>query len=321
MNQDQGQRQDGEKGGEVSSDYHDAVLVLLLSCAIDASRLDEARPHQELVGPELTAPAPPVAEGEPLYQHLFADEVGEQARPAGQRARILAWMRSMQFSEEQLQGLIGAAKELLRLREEQAAEARQVGEQEQEHLAPVYEDIILGLAGESEPDWEGLGLRLEEARQGVDDPVESQRERIRSMLQVVATWTSSLAPEQIEILVQSRFFLRKRLAPLVNPTGYETVVGGQWDAGDFDSLRFTGEEDEGGGMDLGGLWSSEPYRAHPDDYLRPLQVQAITVMALSEEGVVEAAEVLLGEREPLDFSVAEDDVEVVPGSDGELFAP
>ena len=148
-----------------------------------------------------------------------------------------------------------------------------------------------------EPDWAAHASRLEEARAGLEDPRARQLQGVKDQLQAAETWIATLTPTQQQALASSRFFLRKKLGAMVNPGDHEALVGTRWDAGDFDSKELT----DGEGMDLGGLWSSEPYRAHPKNYLKPLQVQAITVLALTEPGLVGAAEVLLGRRDPLDL--------------------
>lgn len=283
----------------MSSDYHDAVLVLLLSCAVDASRLDQTRLQPELEGPQVVAPAPPTAAGAPLYQQLYVDEVGEQAHALGQRARMLAWLQGLELSDSQLEGLLTASARVQDVADEEQRADEERGARELEELGPVYEELILALVGVEEPDWEEHAARLEAARGRLEDPHSRQLAAVREQLQAAETWIGSLTPTQQQALATSRFFLRKKLGAMVNPGDHEALVGTRWDAGDFDSKRLT--EGDGEGMDLGGLWSSEPYRAHPDNYLSPLQVQAITVLALTEPGLVEAAEVLLGRRDPLDL--------------------
>ena len=287
----------------MSSDYHDAVLVLLMSCAVDASRLDQTRLQPELEGPQIVAPGPPTAAGAPLYQQLNVDEVGEEAHALGQRARMLAWLRGLDFSDAQLEGLLAASARIYELAEEEQRADEALGAKELEELGPVYEELILALVSPEDPDWEAHGARLEEARGRLEDPHARQLQGVKDQLQAAETWIASLTPTQQQALATSRFFLRKQLGAMVNPGDHEALIGTRWDAGDFDSKRLT--EGDGEGMDLGGLWSSEPFRAHPDNYLSPLQVQAITLLALTEPGLVEAAEVLLGRRDPLDLRVGE----------------
>ena len=250
-----------------------------------------------LTGPEASAPPAAQAEAQPLYQQLYEDEVGDAARPLGQRARMLAWMRGLSLTGPQLEELLAAHVALVALAERQALDRAERGQAELQELGPVYEDLVVAMANDRS--LEGMEVRLAEARDALPDAQTEELARTREALDRAGLWIDTLNPPQRERVAEARYFLRRGLGPLVNPGDHEQMVGTRWMAGDFEALKTAQPSTEA--MDLGGLWTAEAWRAHPDDLLGPLQQQAIALMALTEPGVDQAAEVLLKRREPLDF--------------------
>lgn len=290
-----------------------AVILLLagVSCKLDSNDFSRSEDRPELAPPERTPPEATSEGAQQLYQGLYADEVADGAHPLGQRARMLVWMHHVGLTEEQVREL-----EALRARvvADMAADTQAIGEagsREASLLMPVYADVIRAYTAGSPPSDETvaqLGARLEGARAAVraeEDPRKERYLRVRATLNAVTSWVESLDSKQRARLGNSRFFLRKRLGPLVNPGDYEAVIGTLWDAGDFNSLRYASLDPEREAMDLGGLWSAENVRTEANDHLGKLQLAALTTMALLEPGLDQAIEVRLGEREALDFAEAE----------------
>lgn len=270
----------------------------MLSCAIDSSQFERRSGDPVLSEPEASAPPAAQAEAQPLYQQLYQDEVGDDARPLGQRARMLAWMVGLSLTGPQLEELLAAHAALVALGERRTRDRAEQGQAELQHLGPVYEELVVALA--SDGALEGIDGRLAEARAALPDAQTEELARTREALDRAGLWLDTLNPPQRERVAEARYFLRRGLGPLVNPGDYEQIVGTRWMAGDFEALKTAEPSTEA--MDLGGLWTAEAWRAHPDDLLGPLQQQAIALMALTEPGVDQAAEVLLKRREPLDFS-------------------
>lgn len=279
------------------------MLWLVLSCAIDSSQFERRSGDPELVAPTVSAPPAPRAEDGPLYQALYADEVGDEARPLGQRARMMAWMTTLGLTPTQLGDVRETHAALMALEEQHRADRVAHGQRELETLGPVYEAIVVGLA--EGRDVSDQATPLTDAQAQLPSLREQEIARTREALDVAAAWVARLEPHQQRLVQDSRYFLRRRLGPMVNPGDYEALVGTRWMAGDFDTRSTAPPSDDG--MDLGGLWTAEAWRAHPDDLLGPLQQQAIALMALSEPGIAEAAEVMLGLRQPLDFGSTPDD--------------
>jgi hypothetical protein len=258
----------------------------------------------------IDTPPPPASSpsGEALHQVLYQDEFGSAVHSAGQRARMLAWLVSLELSPAQLRGLDGLCKSVEAIRRAEVVDRAKTGARESTYYGPIYAELIEVLAEGGTPDeqiYADLAQRLEAAHLQVHQegpPLARQRQRAQGIIEAIILWMRSLNTKQAEGVSSARFFLRRRLGPLVNPGHYEWVVGSRWDGGDFDILRYTGTAEEAGGMDLAGLWQAEAYRIQPDPHLRLLQARAIMAMAVTEPGLMEAIQVLRGEREALDFS-------------------
>ncbi len=251
----------------------------------------------------LSSPPTSPPEGERLYQLLYADEHGTTARQAGQRARMIGWVRSLSLSARQLEDLHGLIIHFRERMKFYQAELAAVDALEAELYGPIYADVIARLAG---PDpWDQTALdalagRLAEAQAKVAEeaPHTLARDRVQQQVHAIEDWANTLTDPQKERLSHSRYFLRRRLGPLGNPGHYESLIGTLWDVGDFDSLRYAQRLEDEHAMDIGGLWSSEPLRTGPDWYLSPIQLKTIVFLALTEPGICEAVEVLRGLREP-----------------------
>ena len=285
--------------------------MLLAACRYGPDDFRKGVSAKDEVLIDTPPPAAPTTQGDALYQVLYQDEYGSVARPAGQRARMLAWLVSMQLSADQLQGLAMLIHGVGDIRRGEEIDRAAVGVRESLAYSEVYADIIQGLSKGAALDSEtaaALSKRLEQARAHVHaeaSPLQRQRQRADGVIEAIISWMGTLTEAQSAKVSSARFFLRRRIGPLVNPGHYEWVVGSRWDAGDFDILRFTGSTDEVGGMDLGGLWQAEAYRVQPDAHLRLLQARAIMAMAVTEPGLLEAIEVLQGGRSPLDFTAGQ----------------
>jgi len=284
------------------------LFLLVSGCVYGPDDFRKRVTEADEVEIETTPPKAPSAHGEGLYQVLYREEFGQAARPAGQRARMLAWLVGLDLSPAQLQGLKALCGAVVDIRRGEAVDQATVGARECIHYGPIYAELIGSFAQGSPPDAESsarLAAELEAAHakvHGEGSPLSRQRQRAQGVIEAIVRWMGTLSPGQSEAVSSARFFLRRRVGPLVNPGHYEWVVGSRWDAGDFDILRFTGSDEEDGGVDMAGLWQAEAYRVQPDAHLRLLQARAIMAMAVTEPGLVEAIEVLQGLREPLDFT-------------------
>ncbi len=284
------------------------IIAGFVGCAYHPD--DFKRPVE--TGPEVStkaaAPAPPIAEGEPLYQMLYADEFGEEARPWGQRARILGWLHTAGLESEQLEALIVLSKGVQSAVESDQLDRASLGPRELEAYGPIYEKLIRGFAGERSLSAEDLTQAADDlraARAGLwseTDPHRGRFDRTREMLRQVQSWVAGLSEEQRSRLSGVRFFLRRSLGPLARPGHYEAMVAGTWDAGDFDTLRYAGRSPGEVALDIGGWWRAEAYRVRPGEHLTALQTQALIAAAVLEPGFVSALEVALGRRDAMDFS-------------------
>jgi len=284
------------------------ILAGLSACAYHPDDFTRPKESGSRVVMDATPPAPPIPEGEVLYQMLYADEFGEEARGLGQRARILGWLHVAGLQTEQLEALIVLSVAVQKAVKDEEQARLSLGPREHEMYSPVYEEIIKGLAGKvplSAADLQRHSDALRTARAKVwreGDPHRARYEATRRLLKKVEGWVNTLDAEQRENLGNVRFFLRRSKGPLARPGHYEAMIAGTWDVGDFDTLRYAGRSASEAGLDIGGLWRAESFRVRRSDQLTTLQLQALMATAVLEQGFVSALEVALGRREPLSFS-------------------
>jgi hypothetical protein len=238
---------------------------------------------------------------------LYADEFGEEARALGQRARMLAWLSQSQLGTEQLSAMIPLAKRVRRAVDEDEAQRKALGPKELVAYRATYESIIRAFSGRerlSANDLKKYASDLRHARTqlwGENDPHKARYQNVAAILSDIQVWVNDLTDEQKNNLANVRFFLRRQISPLSRPGHYEKMLSGSWDVGDFDTLRYAGRSPNESALDIGGLWSAEAYRVRPGTHLTALQVQALVARAMMEPGLIQAIEVVLGKREPLNF--------------------
>ena len=285
-------------------------LIIAGFCGCAYHPDDFMRPVES--GPDVstaaTPPAPPIAEGEPLYQMLYADEFGDDARRWGQRARILGWLHTSALTPTQLESLIELSKSVQAAVEADRVEREAIGARELTAYQPIYSKLIRAFSGEaslSATELTEAAEALRAARESVwgeENPHQARFDRMRTVLRSVQAWVAGLDTVQRDRLADVRFFLRRSVGPLARPGHYEAMIAGTWDAGDFDTLRYAGRSPSEDSMDIGGLWRAEAYRVRPGEHLTALQTQALLAAAVLEDGFVGALEVALGRRGALDFS-------------------
>lgn len=288
------------------------MLPLLLTvCRVEPPQLDRPGEH---AGAPLVA-SPPLApgpEGEVLYQQLYAGEFGSQAGQIGQRARILAWFRYVEFTPEQLGSLAALAAELRRLRDDDAAYMAEVDAREAAALSPVYADIVALYASGvpvTDDQLAPLSLRLEQARIAAypigDDPRAKHYTHVRLALSRATRWLGTIPAAQVTKVATCRFFLQRRLGPFVAPGDYSKWLGTAWNGSDFASLRTGVRPEDEGMMDLGGLWSYEPVASDDATQITDLRASVLVLMAVESEGFEGALLVARGQ-------IAADDYGVMP---------
>ena len=288
------------------------VRVLIIAgfagCAYHPDDFKRPAETGPVMSTKATPPAPPIEDGEPLYQMLYADEFGDEARQLGQRARILGWLHTADLEPQQLESLLKLSQSVQEAVRVDRSDRTALGPRELEAYRPVYEKLIRAFAGQrglTTADLKQAATDLSAARTEVwteTDPHRARFERTRDMLRQVQSWIAGLNDTQKDRLSNVRFFLRRSMGPLARPGHYESMVAGTWDAGDFDTLRYAGRSPGEDALDIGGLWRAEAYRVRPGEHLTALQTQALVAAAVLEPGFEGALEVALGRREAMDFS-------------------
>ena len=113
------------------------ALFFALSCAGD-----EAAPQAQTSAPEATTGSTTPST---LAQTLYAGETGALAAQAGDRARILLWLRGLSLSPTELGMTCAAAEAVASTRQRAAAERARLAEAESAALTPHYEALAARL--------------------------------------------------------------------------------------------------------------------------------------------------------------------------------
>ena len=245
------------------------------------------------------APAMPPAM--PLTEALYAGELGPQSAAAGDRVRILLWLRGLELDEAALESMRQAA---LRV---QAAEAAadaarvQMGEAEAERLKPIYEGLAAQLATGSPTEAEAAALAdsLQQARAGLPDPRRARAEWVQGALDEAEKWSSALDEHQRRGMANALFFLRREVSADARPGLLRELLGEPWQPGDFSSLRRS-RSGEQGQLDVGGLFTLDGGSQDITENLDGLKLTTLVAIALSHPGLVPAIEVMQGRRAPTD---------------------
>ncbi len=282
--------------------------VLTCGCRVDLAEVGRSQASGEVAADPATPPPAPGPVGEKVYQMLYAGEFGVDARAAGDRVRILAWMAAAGFSAVQLDDMIGQAHRMRAFNAAEAAEMAAVGLREQANMAPIYAEMArLYAAGAKIEDatLAPFAPRLESARAAAaagDDPRARHYAHLFAQLRELQVWAAALPEAQRHALADSRFFLARRFGPLTDPGDYGKWMGTAWNGADFASLRTAGRPVDEGEMEIGGLWTSEDAADGGVGVSADLRVAILLAFALEMDGFIEAARVRQGRRDPDDFS-------------------
>ncbi|MEY3214204.1 MAG: hypothetical protein RIT28_4685 [Pseudomonadota bacterium] len=250
------------------------ALFFALSCAGDEAAPEaqaDAAPEADTTGSSTTST---------LARSLYAGETGALAAQAGDRARILVWLRGLSLSPTELGMTCAAAEAVAATRERAAAEHARLAEAESAALTPHYEALAARLlAGPlDEAEAASWAARIDAAREGLGDPLALERAAVEAALGEATRLQSALGRR--EGLGGALFLLRREVSDGARPGLYEGVLGRPWDPGDFASLRRASAPVEPGQLDVGGLWSLEAgdWRLLPS--LSDQQVRVILTLAL-----------------------------------------
>ncbi len=294
--------------------YHGPVLPWLLVAALSGCKVtaDDLAAVPTIPAAPLEAP-PPTAEGpgqDRLFQLLYAGEAGDPAFELGQRVRVRAWLSAAHFRDADLERFKKVVQRVRATVAQQAVDDATHAQTELAALEPVYRELDGKLAAGpvSDEEMASFAEKLSAARlaaNGDTTPSADRQERIRQLLDAVAQWQSQLPQDTLLKVAAARFFLVRRASPFGNVGAYHTLVGLDWDGGEFSHLDETAAAPDQGQMDVGGLWSLEKLRTPPARYLTGRQVQAIVVLAALEPALVE----VLGLPEP-------PPLEEIPGAGG-----
>lgn len=269
-----------------------ALLPLLAAC-------DPGLP----AAPEATDPLEDAAPS-PLAEQLYGGELGADAKAAGDRVRLLIWLRRMALAPDQLRAFrdAGAALQAAQaITEERVAAA---GAAEWDRLRGPYGEMAAALAA-GEPDDDALerwSAALDEAQTARADPRVLQMRLVDRSLELAHDLLGQLDPAQQREVVNALFLLREQVGVGVAPDAWRDLMGDPWPDGDFSTLRRSASPPDMDHLDVGGLWTLDAGATRASSAVSGLKLQAVLALALAHPGLPGACEVLLGERAPMDLS-------------------
>lgn len=293
------------------------LALALAACDHDPLPL----PTVAAVAPDVGADAVPADDPGPLYQILYAAQVGPAPSAELQRVRLLLWLRHMEMSPDQLSMLdelrVQSGDRVARL---EAAEADLLARTAADEAA-IHGEIWAALSegvGPADPRFEQQAralqaLGLDGTRQ--QDLLLLRMEGIRSMMDAQRPLLRTLTPQQEARLNDALFFLRHRLDPVGHPGDFRALVGTIYDPGQFAVLTRGTTDASLEPLNIGGLWSGDAagLQGHP---LHEAQREVLLFLALLEPGldqaVAAAATLATEQQSPAPASPGVDG----PGGDG-----
>ncbi len=217
---------------------------LLLGCG-------EAAPPA-VTSPAVTSPAASPADTSPtLVQRLYGGEQGAPATRAGDRVRLLLWIRALSPDQAQLDALAASSLELRADLDRLAALQQEADAEELAHVEPLYSALFTALARPDTPEetLEALASALPAPR-ALDA---ARLEVFRALLDRAAEQTRGLRPEQEDALRSVMFVLREPLSRTTPPGLDAALLADAWRPGDFGTLRRVTAES--GELDISALWT------------------------------------------------------------------
>jgi hypothetical protein len=246
----------------------------------------------------------PVEEKSSLAQELYAGEQGAETRRAGDRARILLWLKKLNAKPEFLEELKQSSLRMAQLQQEQERVEEEADRREAEKLVPLYNDLSSTLLREPVDEAE-LATRTEAlrtARKELSSRQEARLKWIRVQLDEAQKQVDRLDPDQRKTMQQALFFLRQPISPQLSPTYYNALVGVAWPANSFASLRrLTPGPEAEDPLDIGGLWTYDEGATVATEAITGLQLTVLVALALQHPELVPSIEVFSGTRRSDDF--------------------
>ncbi len=225
------------------------------------------------------------AEPSPLSEVLYGGELGDEAREAGDRVRLLVWLSRMDLREAQLAALAGAGRRVASERERIEAAIDASADEEAARLDVVYAQLEAALLAGGEV--EGFAERVAEARDGLEDPRALKAELLRLALAEASAWVATLDELRAAALVDALFVTRSEVGVGRSPGVVGALLGTPWPAEDFATL-VRAQDAPALDLDVGGLWSLDGGDTRPA--LDPVRREALVALVLLQPGLVEACE-------------------------------
>ncbi len=277
------------------------LVSILAGCHVDADEFNRSMVLDKPWQPDASAPegsSPPETR---LYQLLYAGEHGDSAHALGQRVRMAAWLRTVALSDAQLTQLVELGIKVQNGAQADRDARAELAARELDALAPIYGRLEAALATPetSIEALETLAVELAEARAalyGDAAPQQAHRQRIGVLIDDISAWLTGLSRAQRLQINHCRFVLAEHAAPLTNPGSYASLVGMNWDRGDFSALQTGTEASDDGPLDIGGLWALEHLRAPPSGYMVHSARAGMLLLALLDPAFLPTANAALVAR-------------------------
>jgi len=254
-----------------------------------------------------TDPAPA-----PLAELLYAGESGPSAARMGDRVRAMIWLRRMALSPAGIVGLRDASTRALESDRALRATLGALDADEAAALAPLYEEMQAALAAgdpeeEALEDWAARLAALQMGRGARGDPRALRQRHIDAVLAEADDFLAALDADQRDRAAEALFFLRRAVGPSARPATWDALMGDPWPAGDFATLRRSGNPSDHGALDISALWTLDAGEVALTDGMGPAGLQAVTALALLHPELGPACEALLDEP-PVDEPPMNEDV-------------
>jgi len=241
-----------------------------------------------------------------LAEALYAGELGPQARPLGDRVRLLTWLRGLSLNNEELAQLHATSRRIRSLSDALKVTLIELGEAELQRLEQPYNELAQALAKNetTDSDLEDWAERIAESRAQGEDPRALRSAFAQEVLKEASTFLDGLDPEKRRGMADGLFLLRTHLGEGAAPESFEDLLGTPWRAEEYSTLRKSASPTPVDHLDIGGLWTLEAGATDRSNRIIGDKLLVITTLALAHPDLPAACEVLLGNRPPLSFGDA-----------------
>jgi hypothetical protein len=227
---------------------------------------------------------------------LYGGETGAEARLQGDRIRMLAWLRSLDLTVQDLARLHAATARIQALHRQLESEIAAASAAEQAALSAPYTALEQALVeGDlSEEALESLSQQIQTARVELVDPRERRARFADAVLSEASGILGGWKSEQRAQVADALFVLRETVGEGSTPGAFADLLGPAWQTGDFSTTRRSASPPDMDHLDIGGLWTLDAGKTDRSVRIQADQQLVILALVLAHPATEGACRALMG---------------------------